>query len=221
MRASEQRFLRTQYFAARDFADHQLLGETYWDNGRGARWLIGKPGTNIHRCEIIAGTMGSLVVHGDFDVARFAHYGDRGDAWRRLLWMADCCDVGYYVAQKASIGGGHDTVRRWDAEVAQDDLLRLAQEYAEEDGHDYSATIDTLREAADRHFENSHEMWQFLHDAEEHDLYEYRFGEYLAPHVIVSHVALNKCAWLLRARHGAAGPPACRPQPEPCSQVTS
>lgn len=61
------------------YKDHQLLSEVYWDNGRGARWLIGKPGTRVMASEIIAGTCGSLVVHGDCDLSRFAQYSDHAD----------------------------------------------------------------------------------------------------------------------------------------------
>lgn len=64
-------------------ADHQLLGDAYWNDGAGARWEIGQPGTFVHRCEILAGISGALIVHGDFDVVRFARprgASPRGDS---------------------------------------------------------------------------------------------------------------------------------------------
>jgi hypothetical protein len=191
--------------------EHALLGEAYWDEGRGARWCIGRPHTFIHRCEVIAGIGGSLIVHGDFDTARFAHYGDHADAWSRLRWMADCTDLDYYVAQKAAIGAGGDRegVMEYVPRLAKQELRERADEW-ERDGYDARA-VALLRGAAQTHTEYEHELRTFLGENDKGwDLWEHEFGKVPASHVVVSHLALNKCAALLRERHGAEGPPECR-----------
>lgn len=200
-----------QWGSMKWLAEHTLLGEVYWDDGKGARWCIGRPGTFIHRCEVIAGIGGSLVVHGDFDTARFAHYGDYADAWSRLRWMADCTDLDYYVAQKATIGAGGDPKDVWAYEplLAEQELKAQAEEW-ERDGYDERA-VALLRDAAERHAESEHELRTFLGENDRGwDLWEYDFGQVLAYHVVTAHMALNKCASLLRERHGVGGPPECR-----------
>ncbi len=200
-----------QWTAMGMLSEHELLGETYWGDGRSAAWVIGQPGTNVHRVEIIAGIMGSIVVHGDFDLARFAHYGDRADAWSRLLWMAYCTDVGYYVAQKASIGLRRQDVVDYDECVAEHDLKYWIRE-AETDGNKGRASV--LREALDEYICDEHELRRFLSENDRtSDLWECRIGTVLRPHVIISHVALNKCASLLWEKYGPEGPRQCRPPP--------
>jgi hypothetical protein len=202
---------RMQWQAFAMLAEHTLLGEAYWDEGRGARWCIGRPHTFIHRCEVIAGIGGSLIVHGDFDTARFAHYGDHADAWSRLRWMADCTDLDYYVAQKATIGAGGDRngVMAYVQRIAEQELREQADEW-ERDDYDARA-VALLRAAAERHTEHEHELRTFLWENDKGwDLSEYEFGKVLDDHVVTSHLALNKCASLLRERHGVAGPPECR-----------
>ena len=202
---------RMQWQAFAILAEHTLLGEAYWDEGRGARWCIGRPHTFIHRCEVIAGIGGSLIVHGDFDTARFAHYGDHADAWSRLRWMADCTDLDYYVAQKATIGAGGDRngVMAYVQRIAEQELREQADEW-ERDDYDARA-VALLRAAAERHTEHEHELRTFLWENDKGwDLSEYEFGKVLDDHVVTSHLALNKCASLLRERHGVAGPPECR-----------
>jgi hypothetical protein len=189
-------------------SEHELLGETYWAGGRSAAWVIGTPGTSVYKVEIIAGIMGSLVVHGDFDFARFAHFGDREDAWSRLLWMAYCTDVGYYVAQKASIGLRRQATEEYDASVAEHDLKYWIRE-AETDGAAERANV--LREALDEYADDEQELRRFLSEnARTNDLWECRIGTVLRWDVIVSHVALNKCASLLWEKYGAEGPKECR-----------
>lgn len=200
-----------QWHAFEMLGEHTLLGETYWDEGRGARWCIGRPNTFIHRCEIIAGIGGSLVVHGDFDTARFAHYGDHGDAWHRLLWMADCTDLGYYIEQKAAIGAGCSRagVLQYRPELAEQELREQADEW--EQGERDPRAVKLFREAAARYATYEHELQQFLHDGDQGwDLWEYKFGKVLDDHVVTSHAALNKCASLLREKYGSEGPPECR-----------
>jgi len=196
---------RMQWAAASWVADHELLEEQYWEGGQGARWVVGRPKTFVHRAEVIAGIGGSLIVHGDFDLCRFGHYGDHRSAWRRLLWMADCTDVGYYVAQKASIGmgGQRHGDEYYDADVAAHDLKdEIAQQTA--DGAD-PELIDVLTDALE-HTENEQGLREFLHEHDKWDLWEYRFGEVVPHHVVTNHCILQRTAILLRAKYGDVGP---------------
>lgn len=189
--------------------EHQLVGEDYWDEGRGARWVIGRPNTFVAKCEVIAGIGGSLIVHGDFTVVRFGHYGDHADAMSRLCWMGCCTDVGYYVAQKASIGmGRRGSVEVYDQEVAEHELLERIKE-DEQEARD-PEMLACLQEALDEHTESNEELRGFLsREGHRWDLWELSPGMVLDPHVIISHVALNKLASLLFEKYGDAGPPAC------------
>lgn len=192
------------------FERHELLlDEVYWDQGRGARWCIGRRGTSVGRTEIVAGVGGSLVVHGDYDLVRFAHYGDRGDAWSRLLWLAaGHAAVDDYTHEKAQIGTGHRFHGSYDPEVARSDLL---EEIAElEASGDQADLVEVLRGAL-QWCDEEHELRDYLtsHD-ERWDLWERSYGQVIPQCVVTAAVALVTCARLLRERHGAEGPPACR-----------
>jgi hypothetical protein len=206
MNASERR-RQDQWHALEMLHEHQLLGEDYFDQGRGARWVIGKPGTFTFRCEVLAGIGGSLIVHGDLDVVRFGHYGDHADAFSRLCWMGYCYDVGYYVAQKASIGMGRRSyVERYDEEVAQDGLR-----WHIEDMGDECEEKKAVFEEALEHTEDEHTLRSFLNDNDHGwDLWELSLGRVLDSHVVISHIALNKTVSLLTDKYGQAGPPECR-----------
>lgn len=200
---------RLQWSAARWIADHQLLAEEYWDEGRGARWVIGQPDTNIHRCEILAVIFGSLIVHGDWDVCRFAYYGDHSDAWSRLRWMGRCSDLDYYVVQKATIGmGGTDLTEAYDEDVATHDLSVAADE-ADDD-----KLTEVLRAALD-YTEDEQYLRSFLSDnAPGRDLWELTLGRVVAPRVVTAHAALARIVHLLEAKYGREGPPHCRRAPK-------
>lgn len=201
-----------QWHAMEMLTGHELLSETYWNNGRHAAWTIGKRGTGVFLTEIIAGICGSLVVHGDFDTSRFAYYGDDRNAWARLLWMADCRDVGYYVAQKAAIGTRRGDVDEYDGDVARYDIRATIRDA---ERNDYAPEFIRLLEESLEYADEKEELQRFLHEGDKGwDLWEYSFGKVLSPHVIINHVALNKCAWLLRARHGELGPRQCLEQSE-------
>ncbi len=204
-----------EWRAAAMLSEHELLSEVYWAVGTGARWLIGRPTTGVYRCEIIAGTLGSLLVYGDFPPARFAKYGDNADAWDRLCWLADSTDVGYYVMQKASIGMGIPA--GYDAEVARHDLRALADDHRRDgDEQDAPGLIPLLEEAAERYAEREQELRAFLHAGDRGwGLWELTIGRVVPEHVVIAHVALNRCAWLLRERHGLGGPACCRRAGEP------
>lgn len=210
MNATE-RLRRDQWHAFEMLHGLQLLAEEYWDEGRGARWLVGKPGTFVSKCEIIAGIGGSLLVHGDFDVVRFAHYGDHPDAWNRLCWMGLCTDVGYYVAQKASIGmGRRSIVEAYDEDVAKDYLEQYIAEAIRDDQD--SELIEVLKEALEEHTGDSHTLRSYLgSEGSRWDLWERDPGKVVDTHVVIAHLAMNKLCALLVERHGAEGPPACRP----------
>jgi hypothetical protein len=216
MTAAEKHLRRLQWEIARMYENHQLLDEQYWAEGRGARWLIGQADTNVMKTEIIAGICGSLLVHGDCDTARFAYYSDHRDAWRRLCWMGCCRDLGYYVAQKYSIGmarsgAGSDT---YDEEVAQDDLRRRIAEEIECGREPDDPLIVLLHEALESHTESEHELRMFLSENDKGwDLWEWRFGEVIATPVVTGHLALQRCVYLLVDKYGWDGPPACRRQP--------
>jgi len=207
---ASQRLRQDQWHAMQMLHDHQLLGEDYFDDGRGARWVIGTPGTFTFRCEVIAGIGGSLIVHGDFDVVRFGHYGDHADAFNRLCWMGDCYDVGYYVAQKAAIGSGRRAgVNAYDEEVAQDELRWWIDDTDDDD--ERSREKKRVFQDALSHTEDEHTLRTFLSDNDRGwDLWELTLGRVLDAHVVIAHVALNKTVALLVERYGEEGPPACR-----------
>lgn len=207
-----QTVLRNRQWQAADLLkDHQILGEAYWDEGRGARWYIGRPRTFVQSMEIIAGVGGSLVVHGDWQPCRFAHYGDWSDAFSRLLWLADCTDVGYYVMQKAAIGG--ETTKEYEREVAVHDInAERAELYRNIADGDTSAVplARLLSEAVEYYSESEQELRGFLSEHDDGwDLWEREYGHVVPHHVIFAHAALNRTAWLLRERYGRDGPPIC------------
>lgn len=213
---AEQYMRRLQWQIADLYVNHQLLSEVYWDHGRGARWLIGKPGTGNMLSEIIAGVHGSLVVHGDCDTSRFAYYSDHRDAWNRLCWMGFCTDVGYYVNQKAAIGMSRSATytREYNEEVARHDLRQYIRELKQEPDWrtDRAELIEVIQEALEIATESHHELWDFLgHRDKGWDLWEHRFGEVISQSVVVGHLALQRCAYLLLDKYGDAGPPECRP----------
>jgi hypothetical protein len=207
---SQEHLRRAQWHSIEWLGEHQLLAEDYWDEGRGARWVLGQPGMFLHQCEIIAGIGGSLIVHGDFDVCRFAHYGDHADAFSRLCWMGLCYDVHYYVAQKASIGMSrhNKSIETYCDDVAKHDLRSLLRDYREEDVS--TELCELLSEALESHTESEYELRSFLAERDHWDLWEHSFGRVLDPHVVTSHVALNRTACLLIEKYGQDGPPACR-----------
>jgi len=218
--SAEERAAKMQSEAAQALSLHQLFGETYWDGGRGARWCVGIPNDSTGRTEIIAGILGSLVVHGDYDFSRFANYGDHADAWSRLLWMADCTDLGYYVAQKAAIGSRMDATWEYDEAVARFDLARHIEDY-KESGFDHSKVIAILEEAT-HYTENETELRGFISSVDDQwDLWELTIGKALSWNVVIGHAALVRCAALLRERHGNAGPPETRPAVASLSQVAA
>jgi hypothetical protein len=204
---------RLQWGIADLYKNHELLDEQYWFDGSGARWLIGRPGTGVMLTEIIAGVHGSLVVHGDCDLSRFAYYSDYRDAWNRLCWMGRCQDVGYYVAQKASIGMGRSGGgKEYDERVARHELERYVAELRGEDlqHRNQDELIEVLTDALE-HVEDEHELRSFLYQNDKGwDLWEHTFGRVVATPVITGHLALQRCAHLLLTKYGEEGPPACR-----------
>lgn len=201
--SAEKHLLQSQWSAMRQVAEHTLLDETYWLDG--ARWLIGRPGTCMDLCEIIVGAVGSLLVHGDHETCRFACCWD--DPWPRLLWMADHCDVGYYVAQKAAIGSPRSDVSSYVPEVALHELRERLEQVGEPETEADRALCEILEEAQD-YVGNQHELRTFLSEHDNgYDFWEWHVGEVLSYHVVFAHMALNRCAWLLRAKYGPGGPP--------------
>jgi hypothetical protein len=195
---------KSQWQAGQMLAEHRLLAEDYFSAGRNARWVIGKPDTFIARCEIIAGIGGSLIVHGDFDLCRFAHYGDRSDAWSRLRWIGDHSDVGYYVSQKASIGMGGARQSEYDSDVA-------VHEIRERIGEESDTALRGVLEEALHHTETEDGLRDFLSVNDDGwDFWEWEVGLVVPFNVVVSHLAAQRCAWLLRARYGMGGPPQCQ-----------
>lgn len=208
MRASDQYLQRLQTDSAAAVAAYELREETYWNNGSGARWRLGRPQpygyASEYACEIIAADFGTLIVHGDVEWVRFARYGG-GGAWRRLCWIADSTDLDYYVAQKACIGSGREVVYQYNEAVARAELTEAAARW-EQDGEHGQRAIRVVREAVQR-AETETELRDFL-AREEPELWEYQFGRVLQPRVVFAHAALQKCAALLREKYG--GPPDCR-----------
>lgn len=212
MKNRRTRLREDQWRAMEMISNHDLLEENYWHDGCGARWVIGKLGTFVSRLEVFAGIGGSLIVHGDFDVVRFAHYSDHYDAFSRLCWMGLCQDVDYYVLQKASIGmGRRGGVEAYDEDVARDYLEDVIRD-AKESGRD-PELIEVVQRAIDHHLEDERELRQYLGSAGwRWDLWELDPGKVVDSHVVVAHIALNKLCALLFERHGDEGPPQCRLQ---------
>lgn len=94
-------------FARASYAEHQILerGPGYWICGR-------SPGSGQYKFEVRSLLFGALYVGGDIDHMIFAQYTDSPDPERKLRWIGEHTDIGYYVAQKAMIGMGSDT-RVW------------------------------------------------------------------------------------------------------------
>lgn len=201
---------RRAWYAAANVADHELLDERYWDEGRGARWLIGVRGSGIGRTEIVAGIFDSLVVHGDYPLCRFG-FGARS-AWATLCWMAAHPLPDSYVREKAAIGTGRLYSDGYDERVALTELDDRIAELHEEDSPN-GKLIDLLRDAK-RHAETEHELRAYLSEHDEGwDLWEWRLGD-VAPHnVVQAHACIQRCAWLLQAKHGPYGPPECGHRP--------
>jgi len=208
---AQEELRKRQWRAIEMLAGHDLLAENYWDEGRGARWILGTSGTFTARCEIIAGIGGSLIVHGDFEVVRFGHYSDHQDAFNRLCWMGLCRDVDYYVAQKATIGmgRGRDSIRDYDEDLAIAQIKDFIKDYEHECR---PAAAAVLTEALE-YTENEQTLREFLYQrGSQWELWDHSFGEVLDYQVVIAHVALNRTACLLMERHGPAGPPACLPK---------
>ena len=206
MNAHEYR-RQLQWQIADLYKDHELLAEVYWDQGRGARWVIGRPNTNNMLSEIIAGICGSLIVHGDCDTSRFAYYSDHPDAWSRLCWMGFCGDVGYYVAQKASIGMGRSGRGSddYDERVAKHDLQDCIDDLTRS-GFEQDRQIAVLTDALEQ-TEDERTLRSFLSENDRGwDLWEHSFGRVVSTPVITGHLALQRCAYLLLAKYGEEGP---------------
>ena len=205
---SRSEYIRKQFWDAHSqLYRHELLAETYW--GGGARWVIGQRDSVHSRCEIIAGIFGSLIVHGDYDVCRFAHGG--GTPWDCLRWMADHTDFGYYVMQKASIGTGHSHVWTFDADVARHDLREFLADRDEDE--DFGALKHLFEEVSALDLESEAQLHAHLNESDlyhRYDLWECSFGRVPEFRVVVSWAALNKCAWLLREKYGHGGLPQCK-----------
>lgn len=124
--------------------------------------------------------------------------------------MADTTDVTYYVDQKAQIGMSDRFTRGYDSEVARTEIEELIVEL-EEEGRP-AHLRGTLRDAIDDgYIENEEQLNAFLYrEAPGEDFWEVEFGRVVDPYVVIAHAALNKCAWLLRAKYGGDGPPECR-----------
>lgn len=204
---SKTHLRRLQWFAADAFKDHVLRSELYYDEGNCARWLIGKPGTGVMLAEIFAGVTGSLIVHGDCDWCRFAHYSDHRGAWNRLCWMARCTDVDYYVAQKARIGSArcYNDHLEYDSEVADHDIRLYLTELQSTDPN--PELVEVLTQALES-VESETELRQFLADRDRGwDLWEHHFGSVTPAPVVFAHAALQRLYRLLEAKYGPEGPP--------------
>lgn len=198
---------RRQWDIASRLAEHELLSETYWSDGREAAWVIGRPGTSVDRLEILAAMHGSLIVHGDWDLVRFASYRDTSGAFDRLCWMGCHEDVGYYVREKSQIGTGRMLRDEYEEAVARFEL----RERIRDEGED--PKYRAIFEEALGHTETREDLSEFLaqHIA---DFYEYSFGEVVAWPVVGAHRACARLVALLEEKYGADGPPACRPTHE-------
>lgn len=208
--SAEEYSRRMQWYCADHFKDAELLAESYWDGGRGARWVIGKPNTFVYRAEIIAGIGGSLLVHGDIDDVRFASYGDRADAWSRLTWMGLCRDLDYYVEQKACIGTSRRE-RCYEPDVAVYDINRLLEEREMD-----QRIVDALIEARDEHADDVHALRGCLDQVRYiDDFWEWGgdIGEVIETRIVNAHAALHRCVHLLVERYGWEGPLVAPPAP--------
>lgn len=219
--SADERMRQIQWWALEWFRDHELLSEEYWDHGRGARWLFGKRDTFVHKLEIIAGIGGTILVHGDWKPVCFAHYSDHPDAFHRLCWMGLCTDVGYYVAQKATIGADRASVYTFDDDVAEHELRTEIRFHTREARHSRESsqfelgTARKLRRALTLFREHGWDARALAEHLYTHvpdicDPGPQDFGIVLESHVIIAHIACHRLVHLLRERHGPEGPVQCR-----------
>jgi len=204
--ADELRHAHLTWQAAEAFADHELRSETYWADGYGAQWTIGRPGTNIFLAQIVS-ALGALVVHGDIDFVRFAYHGS-ATAYQRLSWMATRQEIDSYVAEKARIGSGRRSIETHDPDIVKARLLELAaQDDREaatfgEDPEPYLERARVFREAVD-HVDSEWEFKNFLWDSSLHtDDWAEHDWTVLEPQVYYAHAALQRARFLLNAKYG-------------------
>lgn len=131
-----------------DFAKHRIRfrderswscfrpwGEAGWDS---TFWF-----------EVVVLRGGSLLVHGDIDLIHFAQYGKYTNPEEVVRWMGDRRDLGYYVAQKATIGmqAGDNVVTTHSNEVWLHDASQYIQEMYGEDSRGVPEWLCTLKDA--------------------------------------------------------------------------
>lgn len=196
--------------AQAEYAKLELLDETYWSGRQGARWLIGTPKSSIFLTEIIAGACGSLVVHGDIELARFAY--DKDDAWRRLLWMA-CRPPSEYTYEKYRIGMGslEEPSACFDRKVAANDMESMIQDLREEEDPDRLPLIEAIR-GARGHLDTCYTTRDVLDRVEaelpdsDSDLYEWGVGAVPPLAMFFAHAAMERTMLLLWGKYGVDGP---------------
>lgn len=175
--------------------------------------------------EVFCGWHGTIYVGGDIDATVYA-YGPT-DVRARIAWIGGTEDVGYYVAQKASIGSGRfGSESEFDREEAiselRDMLRSFKEEYKEE--HELDEDCDfyddhpgvagmfngLIRRISDDRIQDSGHLYCELSDAvdmiDPHDIHGYHgqfveerydIGSVVAPHVYYSWAALRKLHHLL------------------------
>ena len=181
--------------AEKAFASHALL------RNDADRWRIGRPGSSTYWADIVAMSMGGLVVWGDIELVCFA-YGPK-DPVARVHWMTTS-DLSY-VQEKAQIGSRHRGVAtQFDPGVALHEL-RARIEESVADGLQMDARhVEAIEDAivAIRRGDGEDEMRRILYDAGLDTEWLCDVGVVTSTAVIYAHAAVKRLAALLEEKAG-------------------
>lgn len=203
MKARRDDLQQTIALAIEAFENHEII----LDDRENGRWRIATRYENGAVCgnmatEIVSLWGGRLYAGGDSPTCIFAYYSGAAEAdtaaWHedKLCWMGRHNDVGYYVAQKASIGMSNEFVHQWDSDVAAHDL----QELLDDEDYEWSEEEkEALQEAvgAARRGDHEYSILSGLHSA----LYDTEclsnIGRIVNPSVVYAWAACRKLCDLL------------------------
>ncbi len=186
MTYNKTRFNQLVARAAEDLANHTL------DARSTDRHFVLRPSTvrsAFSTIEVVTGYTGSIVVFGDVDLVEFSHFGSN-EPHELLKWMGRCTDIGYYVAQKANLGGAE--AYHFDPKQAKEYLEQLLTEY--ENDSDSQEIIKNALDAS-MHEKGRDILGWYLY---EEGLYDLELDtDVLQYKVIVAHAAVRRVCDLL------------------------
>ena len=158
--------------------------------------------------EVISLAGGELYVGGDIDFVIFAHYSDSREHERKVRWMGEHTDLGYYVRQKAAIGSGRQLVDVYDEGVAREEVQGWLDDEREAEAGGFGSgqaakLADVLDDAAwlGTPWDDHRELVGHLYESLGNDfMYERSdVGEVMAPRVYYAHAVLRRLCELLDA----------------------